>query len=365
MQKIVLYGAGQNCKHALERIKKYYSDTIQVKGLIDKNKEGNIFGEKLLRKQEYSIEDIIVITIGARKTVAQVFEELERSGFSRVFLYLRKDNRPYSKGKGFLTEECKRIENRKSDLIPHIEIHAIDGCNLNCRGCVHFSPLYKRDSVDDQERLDDIEKVSKISQNVLSFYILGGEPFLNKNLNLYIKKARNAFPDTDIQIVTNGLLLLSCSDKCLETINDNNIIVAISVYEPTNRIIDRIVKRLEEHEISYIIRPYESKTEFVKPLASKADSCFHKRCMSDGCVNIYNGYIARCPTLMYIGKVNEKFNTKFPQNGIYRISDFDDADQLNRMMDKPVSLCDYCVDVRIPWAKCENEPQASDFISEG
>ena len=62
-------------------------------------------------------------------------------------------------------------------MIPYVETHIVDHCNLKCKGCSHFSgladPYFKS--------LDEFEtEVRRLADfGVAMFRILGGEPLLH------------------------------------------------------------------------------------------------------------------------------------------------------------------------------------------
>lgn len=60
-------------------------------------------------------------------------------------------------------------------FLNYLETNVVDHCNLNCKGCAHFSNIYDNNYVDlvDYER--DIKLISQ-KFNVYYFRILGGEP---------------------------------------------------------------------------------------------------------------------------------------------------------------------------------------------
>ena len=62
----------------------------------------------------------------------------------------------------------------------YIETHIVDHCNLNCRGCSHFSPLAKPyfKSLDEYKR--EFERLAEITNHYIQqIRIMGGEPFLH------------------------------------------------------------------------------------------------------------------------------------------------------------------------------------------
>lgn len=364
--KIIIYGAGESGKHALNKLKKLYgNEKLEVIGFADSNKVGEYCDLPILdslNEYIYKIEVSILIAISSRKIAIEKYEYLLKLGFSNIYFYLRKDNLPIVEGK-FLENECKKIEWKPKQIIPHIEIHASDHCNLNCKGCAHFSPVFDKKLPNTKERIRDIEMLCKISSNIMSLFIMGGEPLLNPDLGVYIDISRKLLPNTDIELVTNGLLLLNCNYEFMKLLHTNKIIVVISEYEPTSKLRDQILRRLEKYEIEYIIRIYDKKQKFIKPLTLSDKSIHSNTCICDGCVNIYKGKIARCPIVMYIEKINEKFGVFFPEEGKYDMKEIKSVDELNLLMKERIPLCKYCIDVEIDWCRCNNMPQIEDFVS--
>ena len=100
--------------------------------------------------------------------------------------------------------------------VPYLETNLIDSCNLNCKGCTHFSVLFNQSEIYPLETFRrDVRRISQVC-DIRLFRLLGGEPLLLKNLDRYITIAREYLPKTDLRIVTNGLLIPQVSKKILE-----------------------------------------------------------------------------------------------------------------------------------------------------
>ena len=116
-------------------------------------------------------------------------------------------------------------------MIPYLEHHLVDHCNLNCNGCSHFSPLCEPwfEELGDFER--DFRKLAEISdQKVGIIRLMGGEPLLHPNINQFLMVCRELFPLTHIELVTNGLLLKKRKAEIVDTCNNYGITVCISHY---------------------------------------------------------------------------------------------------------------------------------------
>ena len=62
------------------------------------------------------------------------------------------------------------MENIGRTIIHHLETHVADGCNLNCKGCLHFSNLYGRDEMPDLNEI--LENVKHINCHFSSYNII-------------------------------------------------------------------------------------------------------------------------------------------------------------------------------------------------
>lgn len=351
MVNIYIYGAGQTGDKLEKFINKYY-ENILIAGFIDKYKEGEIRGIPILKLNEVDKEDNIVIPIESIHTVWEIVEELHENGFSNIWRYLGRE----VVNSDFLESNCKYLE---KGYLPHLEMHIMDACNLNCRGCAHYAPIYQKVIPDYNSRMNDVKRVRDIFSYIECFYILGGEPFLNTQIGDYAIDISKIFPDSHKGIITNGLLIPQVDASVLDKIKNSGFVIYISDYEPTHCIIEKIKDRLNDFSIEYIIQ--ESKAKFNLPLSLSENSKYEKCCIAPACVNIYEGKIARCPELMFIPAFNAYYKTNLPEEGIISLYESIDGWELMKKMRKEVPLCDHCIKYEIDWSLCGKKPSISDF----
>lgn len=358
MMNIYFYGAGKCGKEAIEKFHKYKSD-MRVAGFLDSNKTGMYCGYAIVSQTELNSNDIVIISVDRSYVVRDIYLQLRMKDIDNIYWFQSGRRKSYGR-ENFLDEECVDCRQWGKWILPQVEMHICDYCNLNCKGCAHFSPLFERKMPDLEKRIQDIKLLRQKFSHIIKFYLLGGEPFLNPEIKEYVVEVRRLLPDTVIQIVTNGLLLLSVADDVLDEIRKNDIIISISVYLPTHKILKQIVQRLEERNVRYITRPYDDKQKFTKPLSAKQNSRYPHKCISEGCLNVFEGRISRCPTLMYIYKFNEIFDEHFPNEGILDLQSAS-AEDILKMTEEKVPLCRHCVDNIIDWECCSNEVDFDDF----
>lgn len=259
---------------------------------------------------------------------------------------------------------------KKYNLIPRLELNIVDGCNLNCKGCSHFSSLFPKESVypvlEYKKDLNQIRKAGKL----VRLRLLGGEPFLSEKLVDYVLIARTIFPETDIELVTNGLLIPNIEENILEEIKKNNISISITPYLPTLKIRGEIEKRLN---MSGIWWRFDGKKvqEFWKNLTLEKnhnDKKSSENCMEQGCIFLRCGKIYKCPLEGLIFILEKNYNIKF--DTIKRgIDIYDNAEKLyNNILDlikEPVEMCQYCSEEKdcTKW-EVKNIPILQDWLLE-
>ena len=111
------------------------------------------------------------------------------------------------------------------------EVALAEHCNLNCVGCNHFSPLAPPSFPNLEEFTRDFKRMSHLfGDRTQQVKLLGGEPLLNPDINRYLRVARECFPQSEIMIITNGLLLPKMGDPFWETCKEGRIVIAPTKY---------------------------------------------------------------------------------------------------------------------------------------
>ena len=88
-------------------------------------------------------------------------------------------------------------------LFPVVEFYITNVCNLSCRGCNRFNDLNFKGHQRWTEHAEAYEAWSK-RLDIPRITIIGGEPTLNPDLELWASNLRRLWPDAVIMIQTNG-----------------------------------------------------------------------------------------------------------------------------------------------------------------
>ena len=236
--------------------------------------------------------------------------------------------------------------------IPHIESNIIDSCNLNCRGCTHFSAFFNdNDFYDIKDFKRDVRRISE-TVDLIRFLILGGEPLKKPDLAEFIEVARNYLPKTNIRIITNGLLIPSASQKVFDTMKKNRIALDITNYPPTSKILDRITDTLNKNQIAYRIGSVVQNFLLFFSLTNGHDpNQSRKVCTNDACRYMRDGRIYKCPIDGLVYRYAETFGIEnFAKSTSIDIFASNFVSMLD-MLDGEVELCGWCNEQNkiIPW----------------
>ena len=249
-----------------------------------------------------------------------------------------------------------RIRLKKKDfkLIPQKKlkyfcVHIVDHCNLRCQYCDHFSPLAKEWYADLEVFERDFKQFSLLSnQQVERIGLLGGEPLLHPKIAEFAKIARKYFPYSKINIVTNGLLLLTKDADFWNTCRKNNIIVAVTKY-PINLNYDKIQETANKYNVVlefYNNTDKQRKTSYHIPLDlnGKQDStdnfirCFHANYLT----LLRDGKLYPCTVAPNAFKFNDFFNKDLPKPEGIDIYKAKNMDEVLDFISKPINFCKYC-----------------------
>lgn len=196
--------------------------------------------------------------------------------------------------------------------LPYLEFHVVDHCNLNCKGCVHFSPLVESKKFADFEIVkNDFTQLKKIVSYIDKIHILGGEPLLNEELDAYIYLVREIYPYSEVSVVTNGLLLSQMKRKVVEALKDTGAQIVISMYPPILNKIDEIVDKVKKEGVKIVCSDVVS--EFSYTFDNKGGHARGVQEIHCKCPNLYEGHLAVCPPIAYM----KYFNNYYKQHWSY------------------------------------------------
>ncbi|MDR2865422.1 MAG: radical SAM protein [Spirochaetaceae bacterium] len=282
-----------------------------------------------------------------------------RNTLKRIYKKLK------SKRVNFLHVNFLKTRNHKK--LNRFEIYLTKHCNLNCKWCGVFSPLAERTYINSCRLNNDIQRLSVLTnKQVEHIRILGGEPLLHPQAAEILGIVRTYFPQTRIELVTNGILLRKQSDLFWEKCQTNNIEITISHY-PINIQYDAVQHVAKKFNVNVHYDSQEAK--FMWKMFLDLDGrqnykkSFKECWQANRCVALQNGKLFTCTVIPNINHFNEYFKTNL------RVCDDDSIDiykaknitKILKNLRKPKKFCRYCKsnmtspNGNIPWDVSKKE----------
>ena len=229
-------------------------------------------------------------------------------------------------------------------VLDYVEIEISEFCNLNCRGCCDFSNLAREKKFYDfDEYSRDMERMCELFSSIKKIRLMGGEPLLNPRLTDYCVKARSLFPDSDIRIVSNGLLIPSLEKSKLEVLKKAGIKFDISNYPPTRKKKQQITQTLKEADVPFDIGfPMDLFFRNILENPSDDPAPAFRNCIFTHCHMLGHGRLAPCSYAYCIGRFNKEFGTDYPENDYFDIYSDITGEQIIRAFSEPHTFCKCC-----------------------
>jgi hypothetical protein len=253
-----------------------------------------------------------------------------------------------------------------------MELSVADHCNLNCKGCAFFSNIINEESFfDPGQYKKDISRLAELFGNIRILTLLGGEPFLNKDLHQFIYESRKAFPKSKIRVVTNGLLCKNMSDELVNAFLDNDALLHITLYKPIQNSIDSLTQSLESKGIRYIVGcPV---TQFFTSFRVEGDSDVKKAfslCARKRCTYLSAGFLSICSFPILVKWFDKHFGKSLSESMVNDKIDIHDKSitgfKIKKLLSKPISACKYCSRSEFfDWAPATSDARVEDFCVKG
>ncbi|MCL1797139.1 MAG: radical SAM protein [Eggerthellaceae bacterium] len=247
--------------------------------------------------------------------------------------------------------EKKALRIQQQPYLSYFVLNILDHCNLNCIGCDHFAPLAQERFVALEDIKSDLQQMSLLTKGKVGrIGIMGGEPLLHPNLPEILPVARKAFPETIIQVVSNGLLLLKQTDEFWNICKKHDITIVVTKY-PLNLDHDKMLETANAWQVKF---QFKGNTGTAQKTSCKAPldieglqdpkqsfwNCYHV----NTCPFVMEGKIYPCTIAPNIDLFNQKFGTSLNlEEGdyldIYRVKDYR---VLLAFLSTPKPFCRYC-----------------------
>lgn len=245
------------------------------------------------------------------------------------------------------------------------EINVVEHCNLNCKGCDHFSPLAKEIFTIPEAYERDVGRLAELfDDKVHQIVLLGGEPLLHPRIVDFITGTRRHFPEVHLQISTNGMLLPHQGEKFWQACHECKVSVYITNYPIT---LDK--ERIRTLAAKYAVNvgvPGDQNKEMSKHTLDPQGGCridrsFKKCYRGNSCIFLQGGRLFTCTVAPTAHHLSDHFGldmavTDEDSIDIYKAAS---AGEILEKLRHPIPFCRFCdlsMNVRhIKWERSKKE----------
>lgn len=367
---IAIWGAGCFGSYVIEMLND--NDKINIVCIVDNNaaaktkKDIEIVSPATFLEKYNRITELVLVAFWDGYMIREQLSEMKVGKWGII------NNRVYYEKlriKDDLKSDDNIIWNDDKELylpaMETLETNVVDYCNLNCKGCSHFSNLFEKGSQIPFEIFERDIKFLADKIYIKLFNLLGGEALVSERIMDYIICLRKYMPKTQIVLVTNGILIPTLKYEILQGLAACEVKVSITRYIPVIKLEDKIKSTLDEYGVSYEFR--ESVDMFGKNIdltGSNDPLAAQQSCRESTCQFLRDGKIYKCPFSALGNYFFDRYGISLHfQEGIDIFDEQTNWQELGeKLREQPIELCKYCgAEERFKW-EVSIHPEKEDWL---
>lgn len=185
-----------------------------------------------------------------------------------------------------------------SIFLRSVDIVITERCSLKCQDCSNLMQYYERPQNGDlNEIIESISALCSVVDGINEFRVIGGEPFMNKEIGQILDLLINEEKARKIVIYTNGTIIPK--NDLIPSLSSEKILMLVTDYGPLSPKMDQLISFMDTHRIAYYRRPAENWTDCASIEKHDRTPELHEKTFSECCCKnlftIMSGKLFRCP----------------------------------------------------------------------
>lgn len=179
-----------------------------------------------------------------------------------------------------------------------VDVVITERCSLKCKDCSNLMQYYEHpENCEFDEIKRSIEAICSVVDGINEFRVIGGEPFMNKDIGLVLDLLIENDKARKILIYTNGTIIPK--ESLIPRLANEKVLMLITDYGDLSPRMSRLLEFLDANGISYYRRPAENWTDcsrIVKHNRSEEESRqVFQECCCKSLFTLMSGRLYRCP----------------------------------------------------------------------
>lgn len=306
-KKILIYGAGNYgaiAKAALEKM------DIPVYAFVDRAQAGKqYFGIKCLHPDELGSYTNDIVIIASLNYFYDMLAYCKSIGAKYIYdmenlMQVKVDEEQLSE---YVIDELHNPEKYRNVVsystqemfvVNHVEMVITECCTLKCRDCANLMQYYNRpENMDIKALIEQFDRFISCIDILLDLRILGGEPFIVRNIDEVIRHYADNEKIKKITIYTNSTLVPG--ESILNSLRHPKVSVHMSNYSGISRKVNELDEALNKYGVTHYIHLYEKWNDLGncerRNTSIDAAKSIFSECVMARCLTFYRGKLYLCP----------------------------------------------------------------------
>ena len=360
---MMIFGAGVIGEATLHACK---ANGIHIDAFVDDRINGPLLGVRVLKTQELkswpfenkfyltspNISDMIVPLEKARFnnwcSCGEVLRDFDISGIEFQSINGSNESSKYStEHVKYLIATC--LHHHDNYLHPErltvqsVDLMITEKCSMKCRDCSNLMQYYEHpENADMAEMLAMIDGLCDKMDEIYEFRVIGGEPFMHKELHTVVSHVCAKTNVLKVSIFTNATIVPR--DHQWDALRHEKVYFFITDYDTLSRNIRPLVAALEERKIAYVSEKANGWTDCASlekhNRTKEQNEALWTACCAKNLATLADGRLYRCPFAANAAKLGAVPD----YTGDYLAVDGASRDQIRSFLrDKTmIDTCDHC-----------------------
>ena len=308
---MIIFGAGVVGEATMRACRK---KNLPIQFIVDHRVKGDLDGVPIVRLDDVGERGEVLQFLLTSPNIQDMIRPLEAKGFqnwaSCGTVLKDFDISSVDWGHtGYSTEHVKylvrtALHHHDNYLKPELltvqsdDIVITEKCTMKCKDCSNLMQYYENpENQELNEVLGSIDDLCSRMDEIYEMRVIGGEPFVNKEIHLIVDKLTSQEKIKKVSIFTNATVVPK--DTQWAALSHPKVRFFITDYKEKSRNIKPLIEALEERKISYVSEEANDWTEcasleqqFRTP---EGNAKLFDACCAKNLATVMDGRLYRCP----------------------------------------------------------------------
>ena len=181
--------------------------------------------------------------------------------------------------------------------VQNIDLIITERCSMKCKDCSNLMQYYEKpENADLNEMIQTIDSICEKMDEIYEFRVIGGEPFMNKEIHLVVEKLTSKENIQKVSIFTNATIVPR--ETQWTALTHPKVRFFITEYH-LSRNLAPLIEALKERGIPYVSEQANGWTDCAAldkhDRTNKEQEAVFEACCAKNLATLHDGMLFRCP----------------------------------------------------------------------